>query len=124
MATFDAGGNLKMWDISRISLDDYTAENLVEIYFTNIHTGPVNCIDIFKPDEHNDMFFTTCGNDKYVRLYKIDGSYVGHFGSGNRWVLGSVENTNETMKPAVKPPAYVKDRRKRNADNENPEQEE
>jgi hypothetical protein len=82
---------MKLWDTTYITLDDYTSQNLKEQYFINIHTGPVNSIDIFKPDELDDMYFTTAGNDKYVKLFKIDGTYVGHFGSGNRWVLSSVE---------------------------------
>ena len=68
-------------------------------------------MDIFQPDDHDEMYFTTSGNDKYVKLYKIDGTYVGHFGSGNRWVLNEIESKNE-FNDAVKPPSYISSKNK------------
>ena len=63
-------------------------------------------MDIFLPDDHEEMYFTSSGNDKYVKLFKIDGTYIGHFGSGNRWVLSQI-GSKDIRSEAVKPPLYI-----------------
>lgn len=81
LLTGDTSGQLKMWDISEVDLNDQTTENkFIEKYFIIAHRGNINTIQIAE-EIKSERFIITAANDNNINLHRLrDGVFIGQFG--------------------------------------------
>jgi len=125
LATGDESGNLKLTDISAFDKRRPSEASLSEVFFLNIHSAIINCIDIFQPDEHPFPLIATCSFDRNVKLLTLDGRILGYFGQGRKWDLSADLSTLPVGPPPEHPTVYVgrRSRHHRMPDEENSDEE-
>ena len=83
LVTGDTSGQLKMWDISMVDLDDQTTEaKFIERYFIIAHKSTINTIQIVEEKSiKTDRFIITASNDFNIKLHRLsNGVFIGQFG--------------------------------------------
>ena len=101
LLTADTSGQLKMWDISDVDLDEQTTETkFIEKYFIIAHRATINSIQIVEEKNiKTDRFFITASNDNNINLHRLsNGVFIGQFGQANGWNIHDI-SPYEKRKP-------------------------
>lgn len=78
--TGDTSGQLKMWDISDVDLDEQSTDvKFIEKYFIIAHRATINSIQIVEEKNiKTDRFIITAGNDNNINLHRLsNGVFIG-----------------------------------------------
>lgn len=112
LVTGDTSGQLKIWDITKVDLDDQSTDiYFIEKVFIIAHRALINTIQIVEHESiKSGKFIITASQDNNINLHKLDnGVFIGQFGKpadpskGNRcWDI-------RNMKPFEhRKPRYVR----------------
>ena len=83
MVTCDTSGQMKLWDISEVDLDDQSTKNFfIEKYFIIAHRAMINTVEIVEEKiPHGKKLIMSASNDNNIHLHLLDtGAYIGYFG--------------------------------------------
>ena len=106
LVTGDTSGQLKMWDISEVDLDNQATEGkFLERYFIIAHKAMINSIQLVEHDNiHSDSFIITASNDNNINLHRLsNGVFVGQFGQAKAW------NIHDMSPYEGRKPRYVRE---------------
>ena len=106
VVTGDTSGQLKMWDISDVDLDEQTTDSkFIEKYFIIAHRAHINSIQIVEEKNiKSDRFIITASNDNNINLHRLsNGVLIGQFGQANGW------NIHDMSPYENKKPRYVRE---------------
>jgi WD40 repeat protein len=102
IVTADTSGQLKMWDIKDVDLDDQsTATKFIEKYFIIAHRGAtINSIQIVEEKNiKTDRFIITAATDNNIHLHRLsNGVFIGQFGQAHAWNIHDI-SAFEKRKP-------------------------
>ena len=81
LLTADTGGQMKMWDISEVNLNDQSTKNMfLERYFIIAHKAMINTVHIAE-ERVPEKFIVSASNDNNIHLHRLkNGVYIGYFG--------------------------------------------
>ena len=106
LLTGDTSGQMKMWDISQVDLNNEATKNrFIEKYFIIAHRSTINSIQIV--DEKtikSGRFIISAGNDNNINLHQLEtGIQIGQFGQAKPW------NIHDISAFEKKKPRYVRE---------------
>lgn len=113
LVTADTSGQLKIWDITDVDLDDKSTAGLfIEKVFIIAHKALINTIQIVEePNIKSDRFIITASNDNNINLHRLsNGVFIGQFGKPeDAKVSSKCWDIHNMDKYEHRKPRYVRD---------------
>ena len=105
LITGDTSGQMKLWDISEVDLDNPSTENFfLERYFIIAHRATINTIQVVEEKTiKSGRFIISASQDNNINLFQLEtGVFIGSFGT-HSWNIHDMEPYKN------KKPRYVRE---------------